>query len=256
MKSVVSKCLLIAVIFFSFLPTSFAGNIVEVGIDEKLGSAIPLNASFYSESGKKVRLGSLVKKPAIISLAYYSCSNICNNVLSNIADVLGKLDAEALRDYSVITISFDEKDSSENAVHKKKNYLKAISKPFPENGWRFLTGDKENISKITRAIGFNYIKKGEQFNHPTALVVVSPSGKIIRYIYGEKFLPFDLKLALLEASEERVGASIPKALLFCYSYDPNKRTYVFNVLKIAGTVTLVFAAGFLMYLTKGKGQEK
>jgi protein SCO1/2 len=128
-----------------------------------------------------------------------------------------------------------------------------IEKPFPEEAWRFLTGDRENIQKLTEAIGFRFKRGGKNFLHPVSLVILSSDGKVSRYMYGTEILPFDLKMALLEASEGRVGPAISKVLRFCFSYDPKGRKYVFNTLKVTGIVTLAFALSFILFLVvKGK----
>jgi protein SCO1/2 len=155
-------------------------------------------------------------------------------------------------DYRVITISFDERDKPAAAFQKKKDYIKAIGKPLPEGAWKFLTGDHDSISKLTDSVGFKFIKKDGDFLHPGTLIALSPDGKIIRYLYGVRFLPFDLKMALREASAGRPGSAIRSALLFCFSYDPEGRRYVFNILKVGGTLTLVMALGFFIFLNKNR----
>jgi protein SCO1/2 len=132
-------------------------------------------------------------------------------------------------------------------------YLKMIERPFPEEAWRFLTGDQENIRKLTESIGFHFRREGKNFLHPVLLVILSSDGKITRYIYGTDLLPFDLKMGLLEASQGRTGPTIGKVLRFCFSYDPKGRKYVFNTLKVTGIVTLAFALSFILFLVlKGK----
>jgi protein SCO1/2 len=157
-----------------------------------------------------------------------------------------------------MAVSFDETEKPALALEKKKLYLKMIEKPFPEDAWTFLTGDKENIHKLTDAVGFYFKREGKDFLHPVSIIILSPEGKIVRYLYGTDILPFDLKMALLEASEGRVGPTISKVLRFCFSYDPQGRKYVFNALKVTGTVTLIFAISFILFLVlKGrKGQPK
>ena len=131
-----------------------------------------------------------------------------------------------------------------------------IEKPFPQDAWRFLTGDRENIRKLMDAIGFHFKKVGEDFQHPVSLVIVTPDGKITRYLYGTEFLPFDIKIALLEASQGKVGATISKVVRFCFSYDPEGKKLVFNTLKVTGTVTLIFALSFILFLLfKGRKEH-
>jgi protein SCO1/2 len=224
-----------------------------IGIDEKLGQFIPLDLTFYDENGNPVSLKQLIHTPIILAPVFYRCPNVCSFLLFNLTGVINKLPSEPGKEYQVWTVSFDETEKPDLAFEKKKMYLKMIEKPFPEDAWRFLTGDKENIHKLTDAIGFHFKKQGEDFLHPVTLVILSPDGKITRYMYGTEFLPFDLKMALLEASEGRVGPTLSKVLKFCFSYDPKGRKYVFNTLKVTGIVTLLFALSLILFLVfKGK----
>ena len=224
-----------------------------IGIDEKLGQFIPLDLTFYDENGNPVSLKQLIHTPIILAPVFYRCPNVCSFLLFNLTGVINKLPSEPGKEYQVLTVSFDETEKPDLAFEKKKMYLKMIEKPFPEDAWRFLTGDKENIHKLTDAIGFHFKKQGEDFLHPVTLVILSPDGKITRYMYGTEFLPFDLKMALLEASEGRVGPTLSKVLRFCFSYDPKGRKYVFNTLKVTGIVTLLFALSLILFLVfKGK----
>jgi protein SCO1/2 len=173
-----------------------------------------------------------------------------------LARVLNQLSSEPGKEYQVVAISFDEMEKPDLALQRKKMYLKMIEKPFPEDAWRFLTGDKENIQKLTDAVGFHFKREGKDFLHPVSLIILSPDGKITRYIYGTDFLSFDLKMALLEASQGRIGPTVTKVLRFCFSYDPKGRKYVFNTLKVTGIVTLVFALSFILFLVfKGKRRQ-
>jgi protein SCO1/2 len=224
-----------------------------IGIDEKLGQFIPLDLIFYDENGNPVSLKQLIHTPIILAPVFYRCPNVCSFLLFNLTGVINKLPSEPGKEYQVWTVSFDETEKPDLAFEKKKMYLKMIEKPFPEDAWRFLTGDKENIHKLTDAIGFHFKKQGEDFLHPVTSVILSPDGKITRYMYGTEFLPFDLKMALLEASEGRVGPTLSKVLRFCFSYDPKGRKYVFNTLKVTGIVTLLFALSLILFLVfKGK----
>jgi protein SCO1/2 len=131
-----------------------------------------------------------------------------------------------------------------------------IQKPFPEDTWRFLTGDKDNIHKLTDAVGFRFKRVGEDFEHPVSVMILAPDGKITRYMYGTDFLPFDLKMALMEASQGKIGPAISKVVRFCFSYDPKANKLVFNTLKVTGTVTLLFALSFVLFLLfKGRKQH-
>jgi protein SCO1/2 len=227
-----------------------------IGIDERLGQFVPLDLTFNDEDGNPVTLKQLIHTPTILTPVYLHCPNVCSLLLQNLADVLNRLPAEPDKEYKVISISFDETERPDLALQKKKTYLKMIQKPFPENAWRFLTGDKENIRKLTDAIGFHFRRVGEDFEHPVALIILAPDGKIVRYMYGADPLPFDLKMALVEASQGKIGPAISKVVRFCFSYDPKANKLVFNTLKVTGTVTLLFALSFIVFLLfKGKKQQ-
>jgi len=227
-----------------------------IGIDEKLGQVIPLDLTFHDETGKPTALRELIRTPTILAPVYYHCPNVCSFLLQNLADVLNRLPAEPDKEYGVISVSFDEREKPDFALERKRIYLKMIHKPFPENAWRFLTGDKENIRKLTDTIGFHFKRVGEDFEHPVSLIILGPDGKISRYMYGTDILPFDLKMALLEASQGKIGPAISKVLRFCFSYDPKANKLVFNTLKVTGIVTLLLALSFIVFLLfKGRKQH-
>jgi protein SCO1 len=231
-------------------------DLAGIGIDEKLGQFVPLDLTFNGEDGNPVTLKQLIHTPTVLTPVYLHCPNVCSLLLQNLADVLNRLPAEPHKEYKVISISFDETEKPDLALQKKKTYLKMIQKPFPEDAWRFLTGDKQNIHKLTDAIGFHFRRVGEDFEHPVALIILAPDGKIVRYMYGADPLPFDLKMALVEASQGKIGPAISKVVRFCFSYDPKANKLVFNTLKVTGTVTLLFALSFIVFLLfKGKKQQ-
>lgn len=222
----------------------------QVGIDERLGETIPLGLVFKDENGKDTTLAQIIEKPTILSLVYFSCPGICSPLLNAEAKVLGQLPMRPGSEYQALSISFDPRDTPEIAKQKKQNYLQAMRPTidFDAKDWRFLTGSQENIRRLTNAVGFRYMKDGEDFRHAGTLIVLSPSGKISRYIYGLTYLPLDLKMALLEASEGRIGPTIAKALEFCFSYDPVGKKYTFNILRVVGSVMLLTLLLFLSFL--------
>ena len=227
-----------------------------IGIDQKLGQHVPLDLTFSDETGHPVTLRQLIHKPTILALVYLHCPNVCSLLLQNLADVLNRLPGEPGKEYAVLAVSFDETEKPSLALQKKKIYIKMIEKPFPEEAWRFLTGNEENIHKLADAVGFHFKRVGEDFEHPVALIILAPDGKIVRYMYGADPLPFDLKLALVEASQGKIGPAISKIARFCFSYDPKGEKLVFNMLKVTGTVTLLFALSFVLFLLlKGKRQH-
>lgn len=222
---------------------------VEIGIDEKLGGQIPLDASFLDEYGKPVTLRSLVTKPTILMLVYYRCPGVCSPIMNSVSQVVDKLDMEAGKDYNLITISFDPGEQYPTASAKKSNYFDMMKKKIPAESWKFLTGDSANIALITSGIGFGYQKKDGDYIHSSVITVLSPTGKIARYLYGTDFLPLEVKLALTEAAEGRTGPTINKLLKLCFSYDPAGRKYVLNFTRIAGGIMILLIAGFVFVLT-------
>jgi protein SCO1 len=222
---------------------------LQVGIEEKLGSVINSDISLTDESGNLVKLKNYITKPTILSLVYFRCPGICSPLLSGVAGVMSKLDLEPGKDYNVITISFDPSEDFKMAAEKKKNYIRTIKdKQIPEDSWKFFTADSLNIAKITDEVGFRYLKKDNDFVHSAVLTVLSPEGKIARYLYGTDFLSFDMKMALMEASEGKVGSTIAKVMKLCYSYDPEGRRYALNLTRIAGGGVIFFLLGFAFFL--------
>ncbi len=226
-----------------------AATSADIALDEKLGQFIPPNAIFRDESGRKVNLKAMIDKPAIIAPVYLHCTHTCPLLLSGLSEALGKLQfVRPGKDFQVITLSFDERETPAVAREKKQDYLKAIGRPFPEGSWKFLTGDAANIRKFTDSVGFKFQRDGEDFSHPVVLIVVAPGGKIVRYLYGTTFLPFDVAMTITEAAEGKTGSTAGKVLTYCFSYDPLKKSYVFNILKVVGTVVVLFVGAFLAYL--------
>jgi protein SCO1/2 len=242
-------------LIFSFLFTSsslFAEEEQkksEVGFDEKLGGTIPLDLTFFDEYGQSVKLSSLITKPAILNFVYYRCPGLCSPLLKGVSEVIDRLDMEPGKDFEVITIGFDPKESYLTASEKKKNYLESMKRDIPDDSWRFLTGDSSGIAQITDAAGFRYIPQGNDFIHGAAIIAVSPKGKIARYLYGTVFNAFDVKMALTEASEGRTGPTINKIVKLCYSYDPEGRRYVLNITRVAGGGILFLLVVFIAVLS-------
>jgi len=219
-----------------------------LGVDERIGARLPLELVFRDESGKAVRLGDLINGPTIILPVYYSCTNVCYSLQWGLARVLPQLKNRPAREYRVISVSFDELETPAQAARYKKIYLAATKTTFPEDGWRFLTGDGATIRKLTDTAGYHFQRKGQDFIHPVVSLVVSADGSIIRYLYGTSFLAKDLSLALLEAREGTSGATVRKVMEYCFTFDPAQKTYVFNLLRVSATVVIVCVAGFLLFL--------
>ncbi len=221
----------------------------EVGIEEQLGNNIPLDLEFYNEEGYLLKLSEIINKPTILNLVFYECKGICTPLLTEIAENVNKVDLEPGKDYQILTISFDHSEKPQLAVSKKINYLKLLEKPISPNAWRFMTGDSLNIKALTDAVGFYYKKEEDQFIHAGALIFISPEGKITRYLLGIDYLPFNIKMAVIEASEGKIGPTIAKLLNFCYAYDPEGRTYALNITRIIGIGIVLLMIAFAIFLT-------
>ncbi len=218
----------------------------ETGIVEKLGSSLPMDVELYDESGNLVTLGSVLNKPTIVTFVYYECPGICTPLLTDVAKVVDKMSLVPAKDYQILTISFDSRETPEMAASKKESYLSELKRPIDAAGWRFFTGDSANIYRLTAAAGFYFKRDREMWIHPTALIAVSPQGKITRYLYGINQLPMDVKLAIMEASTGKTGPTIAKVLNFCFAYDPVGKHYVFDIVRISGLVMVVII-GFFIY---------
>ncbi len=227
-----------------------------VGLDEKLGEYIPLDLTFRDEKGEPVTLAELVTKPTVIAPVYYRCPNVCHFLQGDLARVLPKLKLEAGEDYQVVSFSFDETEQPELAKRSRDTYYAAMKNKYPEQAWRFLTGDLETIKRLTDSIGYRFQKVNHDFLHPVVFLVVSPEGKIVRYLHGTHVLPKDLTLALYEAKSGKVGTTIRKVVQYCFSFDPEQKTYVFNILRVSATAILATLAIFAAYLFWGGRKSK
>ncbi len=220
----------------------------KVELIEQLGKPLPVELEFTNSEGQQIKLAQLIDRPTLIVPVYYECRNVCNFLLGGLAKVLPELKLDAGDDYNIVTFSIDPSETTAQAAHSKKTFLTAIQEPFPPAAWHFLTGQQHNIRQLTDAAGYYYKKEGVDFLHPIVAFVVNERGEIVRYLTGQRFVPLDLSMALLEASENRIGVPIRKALEFCFSYDPEGRKYVFNLLRVSGTVILLTLGSFLTYL--------
>ena len=220
---------------------------VEIGVIEKLDTYIPMDAMLVDEHGDTVIIGDLIDKPTILNFVYFRCPGICSPLMDGLADAMDGTDLVLGEDYQALTISFDPREATFLAIKKKNNYLNLMKKKEQaEKGWLFFTSDSANISNLTEATGFRYKPTGNDFIHAASLIIVDPNGKITRYMNGIYFLPFELKMSILEAAEGKSGPTINRVLQYCYSYDPEGQKYVMNVTKVAGT--LIIFMGLVLFL--------
>jgi protein SCO1/2 len=224
----------------------------EIGFDQKLGAALPLDTVFRDEKGESVPLRRYFGgKPVVLQLAYYDCPMLCTVTISGLATALGLLTLEPGRDFEVLTVSFDPKDTPTIAAQKKANYLAKYQRSGAQEGWHFLTGDAAAIKTLTDAVGFRYSwnEATRQFAHPAGLLVATPEGKISHYLFGIEYAPRDLRLALVESSAGKVGSPVDQVLLYCYQYDPTTGRYgaaIMRVVRIGGLLTLLALGSFLV----------
>jgi protein SCO1 len=240
-----------------FLPNLLKAQ-AELGIYEHLDQYLPKDLVFVNENYDTVNLLSQIDKPTLIVPVYYECPGLCSPLLEGVADVISREDMAIGKDYQVFTISFNPDEKTRLAKEKKVNYLKLVKNGGDvEHGWIFYTGDSANISKLLDGIGYKVKKTGKDWVHPSATIMLSPDGKITRYLYGVYFLPFDLKMAIVEASQGRSGPTINKMLNFCFSYDAEGKKYVFNITKVSGSIIILAALGFFLSLVlKTKKNKK
>ena len=227
-----------------------------VGIQQNLNQQIPPDLVFTDDLGRKVRLGDyFAQKPLILNFVYYGCPMLCGEALSGLESTLRVLKFDLGKEFEVITISFDPKDTPEMAAKKKDQFLRRYNRPGAERGWHFLVGQPAAIDAVTKAAGFQYQydEKTGQFAHSTAILVLTPKGKIAQYYYGIEYPPKDLRLALVEASENRIGNVMDELLLYCYHYDPEKGKYsatVMRVLRLMGVATMLCLGALLFVLIR------
>ena len=225
-----------------------------VGIEQRLDEQIPPDLTFRDETGKSVQLGDYFgKKPIILNLVYYQCPMLCGEVLSGLESALRVLKFDVGKEFDVLTVSFDPKETPEMAAAKKAEYLKRYGRPGADQGWHFLTGPASSIDVLTKAAGFQYQydPKTGQFAHSTAIMVLTPEGKISQYYYGVEFAPKDLRLGLIQASDSKIGTVVDQVLLYCYHYNPDTGKYgavISRVLQLAGGATVLILGTFLIVM--------
>jgi protein SCO1/2 len=225
-----------------------------VGIEQRLNQQIPPDLVFRDETGRQVRIGDYFgKKPLILSLVYFRCPMLCSEVLSGVEGSLKALTFNVGNQFDVLTVSFDPKDTPEAATEKKADILKRYHRPGAENGWHFLTGSQESIQALTQAVGFSYEydPKTDQFAHSTAIMILTPEGKIAQYYYGIEYPPTDIRLGLIQASEHKIGTLADAVILYCYHYDPKAGRYsaiISRVMQLAGGLTILSLGTVLLIL--------
>jgi protein SCO1/2 len=223
----------------------------QVGIDQHIGQQLPLDLKFRNESGQSVSLNRYFgKRPVLLTLVYYQCPMLCSQVLNGVVSSLLPMRLTVGRDFDVLTISFDPRDTPALATEKRDTYLRRYGRTGAEQGWHFLTGDTPAIEALTNAAGFRYAwdPKIQQYAHASGIMLVTPDGRLSHYFYGIEYAPKDLRLALVGSSEGKLGNVVDQVILYCYHYDPATGKYgavVMNMLRLGGGLTLLIVGGFL-----------
>jgi protein SCO1 len=234
----------------TYLPPALRG----VSFEQRLNEQVPLDLLFNDESGKPISLRDCVSgKPTILVLAYFRCPMLCTEVLNGLVQSMMDLPFSVGDQFNVVTVSFDARETPPLAAAKKKTYVERYARPGAAQGWRFLTGDEDSIERLTQAVGFHftYDPLHDQFAHPSGIMVLTPTGKIARYFYDIRYPARDLRLALVEASENKIGSPVDQVLLFCFHYDPIEGRYgpvVMNFVRLGGVLTVVALAAFMAVL--------
>jgi len=234
-----------------------------VDVEEHLGEYIPLDLIFTDDNGKAVKLSDYFNhgKPVLLTLGYYECPMLCNLILNGLTKTVKEMNWKPGIDYLIVTVSINPLEDFNLAGAKKQTYITALDEPSAQEGWNFLVGEESQSRKLADAVGFKYRydEKIQQYAHPAALFLLSEDGKITRYLYGIEFKANDMKLALMEASEGKIGNTIDKLILYCYHYDPDSQGYVVfagNVMRLGGALTLIILIIFLSMLFYREKQKK
>jgi protein SCO1/2 len=228
----------------------------EIGFDQNIGQRVPLDVPFTDESGRAVRLGDYFgSRPVVLVFAYYDCPMLCTQVINGLASALDVLSLAPHRDFEIVTISFNPKDTPATASAKKAVYVQRYKREGASDGWHFLVGEQSSIDRVTKAAGFRYVwdEDTKQFAHPTGVIVLTPDGRLARYLFGIEYGPRDLRYALVEASNGTLGNVADALLLYCYHYDPMTGRYGFIIMRairLAGAATVIALGSFIAIMVR------
>jgi protein SCO1/2 len=247
----------------SNLRPALPGALQGVGIDQKLDYQVPLDVKFRDEAGREVALSTFfqAKKPVILALVYYRCPMLCTEILTGLETSLRAVSFNPGQDFEIISLSFDPKDTPETAAQKRQLYLRRYGRPGTANGWHFLTGDAQNIKTLTDAVGFHfkYDPSTDQYAHASAVLILTPDGRISRYFYGVEYAPRDIRLGLVEASQGKIGSPVDQVLLFCFHYDPTTGKYgaiAMGGLRFVGAAFVLVCGAFLLMMFRRESRHQ
>jgi protein SCO1 len=235
-------------------PAPLPPGLQGVTIEQNLNHQVPLDTVFRDEFGRSLPLSTYFSghKPVLLALVYYTCPMLCSMVLTGMESSLRAISLDPGRDFEVVAVSFDPHDTPEVALAKRAGYLQRYRRPNTANGWHFLTGDESSIKALTSAVGFRYKLDPAtgQYAHASAIMILTPEGKLSRYYYGVEYSPRDVRLGLVEASQNKIGSPVDQILLFCYHYDPATGKYgaiAMNMLRFAGATFVLICGTFLFF---------
>jgi protein SCO1 len=232
-----------------------------VGLDQKLNAPVPLDVLLRNETGQAVPLRTYFgEKPVVLALVYYRCPNLCSLTLTEMVHGLRRVAFEPGRDYNVVVTSIDPSETPQLAAEAKKAYAKEFGRASFDSGWHFLTGTQDSISRLASAVGFRYRwdDPTRQFVHAGGIMVATPDGKLSRYFYGVRYAPADLRMALVEASQEKIGSPVDAILLYCFHYDVTQGKYtlaIFNILKMGAGLTVLALGGLIFVLLRREKKQ-
>jgi protein SCO1 len=248
----------------SNLKPALPGALQGVGIDQRLDQEVSLDLMFKDEAGRDVPLSSFFKrgKPVILAPVYYRCPMLCTQILNGLASSLKAVSLDPGKDFEIVAVSFDPKDTPETAASKKQMYLRRYGRAGTANGWHLLTGNEANIKALMDTIGYHYKYDAatDQYAHASGIMVLTPEGRLSRYFYGVEYAPVDVRLGLVEASKNKIGSAVDQILLFCYHYDAATGKYgavVMNIVRLAGaSFTLVCGAFLFVFLRRDLRRDR
>jgi protein SCO1/2 len=265
--TLVRNSVMAAMLFLPFAAVAQTSNDVppqlrNVRVQQKLNSQVPLDLKFRQENGEFVTLRQLMRgKPVILSLVYYTCPRLCSMTLTGLLKALRTLDFNVGREFDVLTVSFDPRETAQIATAKKAAYMEGYGRENASAGWHFLTGEQRDIIRLTNAVGFGFEfdTTQEQFSHASVIMILTPEGRVSRYFFGLEFPPRDLRLGLVEAADRKIGSVADQFLLYCFEYDPHTGKYsvaIMNVIRVFGAITVILILAFIAYTLRRDSLRK
>jgi protein SCO1/2 len=242
--------------------TALPAPLREIGFDQNIDQRVPLDTTFRNEAGATVRLGDYFgTRPVVLVFAYYDCPMLCTQVINGLSSALGVMSLNPGKDFEIVTVSFNPHDTPASATAKKAVYLERYRRPGAAEGWHFLTGDQPQIDRLTKAAGFRYAWDAEtkQYAHPSGVIVLTPDGRLSKYLFGIEYGARDLRLGIVEASEGNIGTPVDALLLYCYHYDPMTGRYglaIMRAIRMAGAATVLAIVGFIVVMVRREREPR